>query len=64
MPGRPRPDGIHAVLYDLPVNRAFSGHKGYASALAWILFAIIMVLTLLVLRSSDLWVFYEGERKR
>ena len=45
-------------------NRAFSGHMGYASALAWILFAIIMVLTLLVLRSSDLWVFYEGERKR
>jgi multiple sugar transport system permease protein len=44
-------------------NRAFSGHMGYASALAWILFAIIMVMTLLVLRSSDLWVYYEAERK-
>jgi len=47
-------------LYD----RAFAGLKmGYASALGWILFAIIFVLTMLVLRSSDLWVFYETERK-
>jgi multiple sugar transport system permease protein len=44
-------------------NRAFSGHMGYASALAWILFVIIMIMTLLVLRSSDLWVYYEAERK-
>ena len=36
---------------------------GYASALAWILFVIIMILTLLVLRSSDAWVYYETERK-
>lgn len=34
---------------------------GYASALAWILFAIIMVFTLLQLRLSSVWVFYEGE---
>jgi multiple sugar transport system permease protein len=46
-------------------NRAFAGFQmGYASALGWILFVIIMVITLLVLRSSALWVFYEGERKR
>jgi multiple sugar transport system permease protein len=45
-------------------NRAFAGQQmGYASALGWILFAIIMVITLLVLRSTDLWVFYETERK-
>ena len=36
---------------------------GYASALAWILFSIILALTLLVLRSSDFWVYYEAERK-
>ncbi len=36
---------------------------GYASALAWILFAIILMLTLLVLRSSEMWVYYEGEKK-
>lgn len=45
-------------------NRAFAGFQmGYASALGWILFVIIMVITLLVLRSSALWVFYEAERK-
>jgi multiple sugar transport system permease protein len=34
---------------------------GYACSLAWFLFAIILVLTLLVLRSSALWVYYETE---
>jgi multiple sugar transport system permease protein len=33
---------------------------GYASALAWILFIIVLVLTLLVFRSSGRWVYYEG----
>lgn len=36
---------------------------GLASALGWILFIIIMVITLLVMRSSQAWVYYEGERK-
>jgi multiple sugar transport system permease protein len=39
------------------------GNMGYASALAWVLFVIIMLLTALVLRSSSLWVFYEAEKK-
>jgi len=39
------------------------GSMGYASALAWVLFVIIMILTALVLRSSSLWVFYEAEKK-
>lgn len=33
---------------------------GYASALAWVLFAIILTLTLIVLRSSSRWVYYES----
>ena len=33
---------------------------GYASALAWILFAIILMLTLLQLWGSRRWVYYEG----
>lgn len=36
---------------------------GYASALAWILFIIIFIFTLLVFKSSAFWVHYEGERK-
>ncbi len=38
-------------------------NMGYASALAWFLFIIILVLTLIVVKSSDAWVYYEGERK-
>jgi multiple sugar transport system permease protein len=34
---------------------------GYASALAWVLFVIIMGLTLLVFKSSRFWVHYETE---
>jgi len=37
---------------------------GYASALAWGLFIYIMILTLLILRSSSAWVYYEGSTKR
>jgi multiple sugar transport system permease protein len=36
-------------------------NMGYASALAWVLFLIILALTLLIVRSSDRWVYYEGE---
>jgi multiple sugar transport system permease protein len=37
-------------------------NMGYATALAWVLFVIILVLTLIILRSSALWVYYEAER--
>jgi multiple sugar transport system permease protein len=33
---------------------------GFASALAWLLFAVILVFTLLQMRLSDAWVYYEG----
>jgi multiple sugar transport system permease protein len=36
---------------------------GIASAMGWVLFLVIMLITLLVLRSSTVWVYYEGERK-
>jgi multiple sugar transport system permease protein len=35
---------------------------GSGSAMGWILFLIIMAITLLVIRSSAAWVYYEGER--
>lgn len=45
-------------------NNAFVDfNMGYASALAWVLFLIILVLSLLVIRSSSAWVYYEGERR-
>lgn len=41
-------------------NNAFKFHKlGYASANAWVMFIIILLLTGLVFKSSDMWVFYQ-----
>ena len=34
---------------------------GYASALAWVLFAVILVITVIQLRLSKRWVYYEGD---
>jgi multiple sugar transport system permease protein len=34
---------------------------GYAAAMAWILFIIILVLTLIQFRLADRWVYYEGD---
>jgi multiple sugar transport system permease protein len=36
---------------------------GYASALAWVLVVIILLLTLIVFRTSGRWVYYEGQLK-
>jgi multiple sugar transport system permease protein len=44
-------------------NNAFSYfHMGYASAMAWILFVIILSVTLLVFKSSAFWVHYSGDK--
>ena len=37
-------------------------HMGYASALAWLLFGIIIVITAIQVRLSKRFVYYEGER--
>jgi multiple sugar transport system permease protein len=43
-------------------NNAFAYMKmGYASAMAWILFVIIITITLFIFRSSNKWVFYQDE---
>ena len=37
---------------------------GYAAANSWFMFLIIFVLSMLVVRSSSAWVYYEGEIKK
>ena len=37
---------------------------GYASALAWVFFVLVVTLTYLNVRMSNRWVYYEGEVKR
>jgi multiple sugar transport system permease protein len=45
-------------------DQAFSYyHMGYASAISWLLFAVILVFTLLAFRTTRRWVFYETEVK-
>lgn len=45
-------------------NNAFAYFKmGYASALAWILFLIILVITLIQFHFANRWVYYEGAER-
>jgi multiple sugar transport system permease protein len=57
--------GRATLFYNLYLyTNAFQYYKmGYASALAWVMFLIIMVFTLLIFKSSPLWVYYEGTIK-
>ncbi|HNS50280.1 MAG TPA: sugar ABC transporter permease [Anaerolineae bacterium] len=60
--GGPLDSTLFYVLY--LYRQAFQYfNMGYASALAWVLFVIILVLTLIIVRTSDRWVYYEGERR-
>jgi len=47
-------------VYYLYLNAFQYLDMGYAAALAWVLFTIVLVLTVIVLRTSDRWVFYQG----
>jgi multiple sugar transport system permease protein len=57
--GGPRNASLFYV-YHLYKNAFEYYQMGYASALAWVLFVLVMLLTLGVFRSSNRWVHYEG----
>lgn len=60
--GGPLDSTLFFVLYIY--RQAFQFfNMGYASALAWVLFIIILVFTLLIFRSQRFWVFYLGEQR-
>lgn len=45
-------------------NRAFLDFElGYSSAMAWLLFVLILIAATIVLRSAKKWVYYEGETR-
>lgn len=50
-------------VYYLYQNAFQFFRMGFASAQAWILFLIILVFTAITMRSSSLWVYYEGGRQ-
>ena len=50
------------VIVTEVVNNAFSyGRMGYASAMSWVLFAIIFAITFVQLRFQKRWVYYEAD---
>jgi multiple sugar transport system permease protein len=50
------------VLY--VYRAAFEQFKmGYGSAVAWLLFLVILVFTIVQWRLSNSWVYYEGEER-
>ncbi len=54
------------LFYLLQLYRnAFSYfNMGYASAMAWLFFAFVLLLTLGILKTSGRWVYYEGEIRK
>lgn len=58
--GGPNNSTLFYALYLF--NQAFGYFNlGYASAMAWVLFAIVVILTIILFRTSWRWVFYAGE---
>ncbi|MCE7980253.1 MAG: sugar ABC transporter permease [Caldilinea sp. CFX5] len=60
--GGPMNASLFIVLY--LYQKAFESFQmGYASLIAWCLFVYILLLTLILIRTSGRWVYYEGQIK-
>lgn len=58
--GGPSNSSLFYVLY--LYRQAFEkANMGYACALAWFLFIIIMILTAIIMKSQNKWVYYGGD---
>jgi multiple sugar transport system permease protein len=61
--GGPQNATLFYILY--LYRNGFEDFKmGYASALAWVLFLLILAITLIQFRVARRWVFYEGELRQ
>jgi len=61
--GGPNDSALFYVLY--LYRKAFEEFQlGYGCAMAWILFVIIFFFTVLIFKSSPMWVHYEGLKER
>ena len=61
--GRGDPDRA-TLFFNLDLYREAFGfyHMGYASAMAWLLFVIVLGLTIVLFKTAGSWVFAGGER--
>ncbi|MEW6045066.1 MAG: sugar ABC transporter permease [Bacillota bacterium] len=57
-------DATYVYLLHLYNNAFRYGRMGYASARAWVLFVVILALTLIISWTSRRWVYYAGEGGR
>jgi multiple sugar transport system permease protein len=58
------PDSVGTFLNWLIYREAFDfRNMGLASAMAWLMLVIILILTALIFRSSSAWVFYQGAKE-
>ena len=61
--GGPNYSTLFYLLYLF--RAAFENFRmGYASAMAWVLFVIVLLFTIIQFALSDRWVFYEGDVRR
>ncbi|MGI6567036.1 MAG: carbohydrate ABC transporter permease [Limnochordia bacterium] len=56
-------NGSLFMVYYLFRNAFQYGRMGYACAIAWTLFVIVLAFTVIVFKTSPAWVYYEGERR-
>jgi multiple sugar transport system permease protein len=63
--GTGAPDGA-TMFYNLYLYKTFFvfQNMSYGSALAWVLFIIILVITLILFTTAKYWVYYAGENNR
>ncbi len=61
--GGPQNSTLFYMVYLFRRGFTQDANAGYAATLAVVLFVIIMIFTLLVVRSSALWVYYEGQKE-
>jgi multiple sugar transport system permease protein len=56
--------GGSTMFYNLYLYKNFFTFQNmsYGATLAWLLFAITLVITLILFRTSKRWVYYAGER--
>jgi multiple sugar transport system permease protein len=57
------PESTHLYMVQVYQEMFANQRFGYGSAMLWVFFVIILVITLLVQRSSRFWVYYEVDRE-
>ncbi len=57
--------GNATMFFNLNLYKTFFayGNMGYGAAMAWLLFAIILIATVALFKSQKHWVFYAGENR-